>query len=617
MNILNEIHSRSDLLSLPEEKLAPLCEELRRFLVEKVSVTGGHLSSNLGAVELTVALHRVYDPEKDRILFDVGHQSYVHKILTGRAADFDRLRQLGGLSGFPKPVESDCDPFVAGHASDSVSVALGMARARTMQGKDYDIAAVIGDGALTGGLSYEGLCDLGQSGEPLVVVLNDNGMAINPNVGGMASLLSRARVTPAYLDFKRRYYELVKPFPQVQEVLHKGKEWVKEKILPGTIFDDLGLYYMGPVDGHNVVELEKQLRWARDMRKSVLLHVVTVKGKGVPYAEKNPAKYHGVGPFDPVTGRTAPASQDFSAVFGEELLNMAKTDRRICAVTAAMENGTGLQAFADKCPERFFDVGIAEGHAAAMCGGMAGQGMIPVFAVYSTFLQRSFDMLIEDVALMGLHVVFAVDRSGLVGADGETHQGSFDMAYLSAVPGMKIYAPASFAELRYMLRLAVEEESGPVAVCYPRGSEGEWKQGYDGADASVLRSGSDVTIVSHGVEINEALAAARLLADKGIEAEVVKLNVITPCDYDTVLTSLKKTGRLLYAAECCRAGSPGEMIAAAALEAGAVMKAVRFCDLGSGIVKQGSVNELRKKLGLDGESLARTAEEMLHEKSST
>ena len=617
MNILDRINSRSDLLALRSEELPLLCQELREFLRSNISVTGGHLASNLGAVEITVALHRVYNPERDRLLFDVGHQSYIHKILTGRKDGFGSLRQFGGLSGFPKPCESDCDPFVAGHASDSVSVALGMARARTLLGEKYDVVTVLGDGALTGGLSYEALCDLGQSNEPMVVILNDNGMSISPSVGGTARMLSRIRVEPAYLNFKRKYHRFMEPFPKTMNVIHDGKEWLKDRLLPGNIFDSMGLYYIGPVDGHNVTELETQLRWARDMRKPVLLHVCTTKGKGIDYAEKDPAKYHGVGPFDPITGATAPKKPDFSSAFGDALCALAKEDHRICALTAAMEDGTGLTKFAEKYPARFFDVGIAEGHAAAMCGGLAKQGMIPVFAVYSSFLQRAYDMLIEDISLLGLHAVFCVDRSGLVGADGETHQGSFDAAYLSTVPGMTVLAPASFAELRSMLPYAVKECTGPVALCYPRGGEGAWQGDYDGSAATTLCEGSDVTVVSYGVMINEALSAAKMLEAEGIGAEVIKLNSLRPLDADKVLASLRKTRRFVFAAECCRAGSPAQALLSAVAEAGLALRGVRQLDLGNGIVKQGDIPSLRKEQGIDASAIVRAAKELLHEKDQT
>ena len=617
MNILDRINSRSDLLALRSEELPLLCRELREFLRAKISVTGGHLASNLGAVEITVALHRVYDPERDRLLFDVGHQSYIHKILTGRRDDFGSLRQFGGLSGFPKPCESDCDPFVAGHASDSVSVALGMARARTLLREKYDVVTVLGDGALTGGLSYEALADLGQSEEPMVVILNDNGMSINPSVGGTARMLSRIRVEPTYLNFKRKYHRFMQPFPKTMNAIHEGKEWLKDRLLPGNLFDSLGLYYIGPVDGHNVTELETQLRWARDMRKPVLLHVCTTKGKGIDYAEKNPAKYHGVGPFDPITGVTAPKKPDFSSVFGETLCTLAKEDERICALTAAMEDGTGLTDFSERFSERFFDVGIAEGHGAAMCGGLAKQGMIPVFAVYSSFLQRAYDMLIEDISLLGLHAVFCVDRSGLVGADGETHQGSFDAAYLSSVPGMTVLEPASFAEMRSMLKYAVKECAGPVALCYPRGGEGNWKEDFDGSAAAVLREGSSVTLVSYGVMINEALSAADMLSAEGVEAEVIKLNSLCPLDTEKVLASLRKTRSFVFAAECCRAGSPAQTILSAVAEAGFALRGAKQLDLGSGIVKQGDIPSLRKEQGIDAAAIVRAAKELLNEESKT
>ena len=454
MSILEKINSSADIKALSRAELPALCEELRRFEIESVARTGGHLASNLGTVELTVALHRVYDTRKDRLIFDVGHQSYTHKIITGRRDQFGTLRQRGGISGFPKPNEAPDDAFIAGHASTSVSAALGMARARTLQGADYDVVAVIGDGALTGGLSYEGLCNAAASGEPLVIILNDNNMSISENVGGMARLLQTQRLKPGYTSFKKWFRNVSSRTRWIYDLTHRVKEWLKSRILPSNVFSDLGLHYLGPVDGHNLVQLENAIRLARDLRKPVLLHVLTVKGKGCPYAEAHPDKYHGVGPFDPVTGEVASAGVGFSDKLGEYLCEFAEQDRRIVAITAAMAGGTGTECFAAKYPERFFDVGIAEGHAVTMAAGMAKQGLVPVFAVYSSFLQRGFDMLIHDAALMGLHIVFCVDRAGLVGSDGETHQGLFDISYLGAVPGMAVLCPASFAELREMLRFA-------------------------------------------------------------------------------------------------------------------------------------------------------------------
>ncbi len=457
--LLDSIHSPADVRALPEGQLPQLCQELREFLVKSVSQTGGHLASNLGAVELTVAIHRVFDTERDRLVFDVGHQCYVHKMLTGRRERFATLRQLDGLSGFPKPHESVHDAFIAGHASNSVSVALGMARARTLGGEDYRVLALIGDGALTGGLAYEGLNNAGASGEPLIVILNDNGMSINPNVGAMPSHLARLRSRPGYYHFKKWYRSLFGPRPMknlLYRFNHKVKTFLKRNLFPGsTLFEDMGFTYLGPVDGHDLPRLCDTLDWARELDCPVVVHVNTVKGKGWSFAERNPDMYHGVGPFDLESGLLKKAGEEsFSSVFGKALADFAREDSRVCAVTAAMADGTGLSGFAKTFPDRFFDVGIAEGHGVSMAAGMAARGLLPVFAVYSTFLQRSYDMLIHDVALEQLHVVLGVDRAGLVGADGETHHGCFDPLFLPALPGYTVLCPASFAELRRMLRRA-------------------------------------------------------------------------------------------------------------------------------------------------------------------
>ena len=614
MDILKQIHTNSDLRAVPPEQIPALCGEIREFLIDKVSRTGGHLASNLGTVELTVALHRVYDPEKDRILFDVGHQAYVHKILSGRMDFFDTLRQLDGLSGFPKPCESDADPFLAGHASDAASLAMGMARARTLMGKDYDVVAVVGDGAMTGGLCFEALSDVGGSDEPIVIILNDNGMSINESVGGISSLLRRARMKPGYIHFKQMYRKVMKRFPWLYTATHRLKESIKSRLLPPGVFDDLGFYYIGPVDGHDEAKLEKMLLWAREIREPVLLHVVTVKGKGYAPAEQLPQLYHGVDAFDPAVGIVTTAANDFSACFGRTVVRLAEEDERVCAVTAAMESGTGLDTFAARFPNRFFELGIAEEHAAAMCGGMAKQGMKPIFAVYSTFLQRAYDMLLEDVGLMDLHVVFAVDRAGLVGKDGVTHQGTFDVAFLSSVPGMKIYAPASYAELDSMLEIAVNEETGPVALRYPRGCEGTYQDDHSREAAVVLRPGKDLTIAFHGILTNEALAAAERLSGEGIDAELVKINRIFPLPEEPVLTSLQKTGRLLTVEDNSRFGSVGSGILLRAAEKGVALSGVRRLDLGDGVVPHGAVSQLQHRYGLDADGICRAARELMHEK---
>ncbi len=605
--MLENINDISDLRKIPEEKLPELCKEIRRFLIENVSKTGGHLASNLGTVELTVALDRVYDAHRDRIVFDVGHQCYTHKLLTGRRDGFSRLRQFGGISGFPKPSESETDAFIAGHASNSVSVALGMAWARTRLGGSYDVVAVIGDGALTGGLAYEGLSNAGQSGEPLVVILNDNAMSIGSNVGGMARLLSRMRVQPGYLRFKRWYRNTVGKVKPVYELSHKLKEGVKGAILPENMFDDLGFYYLGPVDGHDVEALESAIAWARDMRVPVLLHVITKKGRGYPRAELDPERYHGVAPFDPKTGVVKSGSGSFSTVVGKAVCRAAEKDTRVCALTAAMADGTGLSDFAKRFPERFYDTGIAEGHTVAMAAGMAKQGLIPVACVYSSFLQRAFDMLIHDVSLLGLHVVLGVDRAGLVGEDGETHHGVFDVAYLGAVPGMKLWCPASFAEAEDMLEYAVFSESGPVAVRYPRGGEGEYREG--GAAAfKLVQSGEDVTVAVYGTMVNEALRAARLLEAEGVSAEIVKLGRVFPLDAEPVLASARRTGRLVVAEEACSSGCIGERILASA--GGNAGFECRLLNLGEGIVGQGGAEKLRELCGIDAAAIAEAAKEL-------
>ena len=608
MSILEKINSSADIKALSRAELPALCEELRRFEIESVARTGGHLASNLGTVELTVALHRVYDTTKDRLIFDVGHQSYTHKIITGRRDQFGTLRQRGGISGFPKPNEAPDDAFIAGHASTSVSAALGMARARTLQGADYDVVAVIGDGALTGGLSYEGLCNAAASGEPLVIILNDNNMSISENVGGMARLLQAQRLKPGYTSFKKWFRNVSSRTRWIYDLTHRVKEWLKSRILPSNVFSDLGLHYLGPVDGHNLVQLENAIRLARDLRKPVMLHVLTVKGKGCPYAEAHPDKYHGVGPFDPLTGEVASTGVGFSDKLGEYLCEFAEQDRRIVAITAAMSGGTGTECFAAKYPERFFDVGIAEGHAVTMAAGMAKQGLVPVFAVYSSFLQRGFDMLIHDVALMGLHIVFCVDRAGLVGSDGETHQGLFDISYLGAVPGMAVLCPASFAELREMLRFALTLP-GPVAVRYPRGGEGRYKD-CDVHPETVLREGKDLTIVCYGTMVNEALDAADRLALQGISAEIVKLGMVFPNSYEQCLASLKKTRKLLAPEEVCAAGCIGRRILDACAEKQLRLSAARLLNLGDGIIPHGTVEELRRDYGVDTDAIVRCASEL-------
>ena len=611
MQLLNQIQSRSDLLALREEQLPQLCQEIRRFLVEHVSQTGGHLASNLGVVELTVALERVFDTKRDRLLFDVGHQSYVHKLLTGRREGFASLRQYGGMAGFPKPSESETDAFVAGHASSSVSTALGMARARTLLKEDYHVIALIGDGAMTGGLAYEALNDAGESNEPMIVILNDNGMSINPNVGGVSRHLSELRTRPGYFTLKKAYRSVTHALPGGKgfyRFTSRLKDRWKHLMLGSTVFESMGFEYYGPIDGHDEKRLEYMLRLAKECNRPVLLHVITQKGRGYGPAEENPGVFHGVGAFDIEDGKPLGGGKlGFSEVFGKEMCRLAGENGRVCAITAAMVHGTGLGEFASKFPSRCFDVGIAEGHAVAMAGGLAKQGMIPVVAIYSTFLQRAYDMILQDVAMQKLHVVFAVDRAGLVGSDGETHQGVFDVNFLRSVPHMQILCPSNGAELEMMLRKAVLEMDGPVAVRYPRGGDGKFTEI---ATSPILREGRDITLIGYGTLINEVLDAADLLEKEGIRAEVLKLASVKPFDLDTIIASVEKTGHLVVADEAISIGCAGREISAL-LRAKGIVVPTRSCNIGDCFVEHGSVKELYRQVGIDAKTLAAKAKEVL------
>ena len=614
--ILERIHTPADIKALDTAELGQLCRELREFLIQSVSRSGGHLASNLGAVELTVAIHRVFDTAVDRLVFDVGHQCYVHKALTGRQELFSTLRQFGGLSGFPKPRESGHDAFVAGHASNSVSVALGMARARTLQRLDYSVLALIGDGALTGGLAYEGLNNAGASGEPLIVILNDNGMSIDPNVGAMSRHLGRLRSKPAYYHFKKWYRRLFGKRPMENKLYrfnHRVKTSLKRAIWPrSTLFEDMGFTYLGPIDGHDLSRLCDVLEWAKELSCPVVVHVNTVKGKGYPFAEKNPGKFHGIGPFDPETGLLKKAGgETFSSVFGKALADCAAEDGRVCAITAAMADGTGLTGFAKEFPERFFDVAIAEGHGVSMAAGLASQGMLPVFAVYSTFLQRSYDMLIHDVALERLHVVLGVDRAGLVGADGETHHGCFDPLFLCTIPGFTVLCPSNFAELRSMLRQALFRLDGPVAVRYPRGGEGAFRTDTSDRPVARLREGGDVTLLGYGVLVNHLLEAAELLGKDGIRAEVVKLNQISPLDHKTVCECLGSRRTLLVLEDSFGAGCVGQRVAAILAEHGRAPRKLILKNLGKTFAPEGSVAELEHSFGLDAAAVAAAVREAM------
>ena len=570
--LLDTIHSRQDLLDIPEEQLGTLCGEIRQFLVQNVSRTGGHLASNLGIVETTVAIHRVFDTSCDRLVFDVGHQCYVHKMLTGRMGRFDTLRQQGGLSGFPKPCESEHDAFIAGHASNAVSVALGMARARTMAGEDYHVLALMGDGALTGGLAYEGFNNAGASREPMIVLLNDNGMSITPNVGAISRYLAQVRLRPKYLDLKLWYRQTTAKSAfgrHLYTLTHKIKEHMRRSILGTTLFENLGFTYLGPVDGHDIPKIETLLKTAAALHEPVLIHLITQKGRGYAPAEKTPQEFHGIGKFDPETGLSAAVSAPtFSDMFGQELCRMAASDKTVCAIPAAMQHGTGLDQFASDFSSRFFDVGIAEGHAVCMAAGLAKQGMKPVAAIYSTF-----------------------------GEDGDTHQGMFDVGYLRQVPGMKIFCPASFDELRADLHTALYACTGPAAIRYPRGGEGAYRAA---ASQTRIREGYTCTIICYGTMVNAVLDAADTMQAAGYRPEILKLRTISPVDWDAIDASVRKTKRVFVFEETSDRECLADEIFSHLIESG-IPAVCRKRNLGRGFIPHGAPAALLAAAGLDAD----------------
>ncbi len=603
------MNCHEDLLRLTDEKRVQLCQEIREFLISSVSHTGGHLAGNLGVVELTVALETVYDTSTDRLVFDVGHQSYVHKLLTGRREAFDTLRQFGGLSGFPKPCESDTDAFVAGHASSAVSIALGMARARTLLHQDYQVVALLGDGAATGGMAYEGLNDAADSKEPIVVVLNDNEMSIGRSVGGISHHFSRLRTSEKYLGIKRWYRSTLYSIPGGKRIYlfsSRAKNRIKHFLLQTTIFENMGFKYLGPVNGHDVRELITVLRAAKDLQEPTLVHVVTKKGKGYAPAEEDPAKFHGIGKFDPVTGKKlASKVRTFSDAFGDTMVALAAREPRLCAITAAMPGGTGLLKYMQQYPQRLFDVGIAEEHAVSMAGGLAKQGMIPVVAIYSTFLQRAYDQLMQDVAMLHLHVVLAIDRAGLVGDDGPTHHGVFDVGFLRQIPGMRILAPASLCELEQMLTWAVESCDGPVAVRYPRGTEGKYTASAWDAAAKVAphRSGADVTLITYGTMINPVLDAADRLAQQGISCTVLRLLELSDLPAEEILRLMPEKKNVVIIEETAANSGVAQPLAWQ-LRGLCPECRVSGIDLGHDFVPHGSQQRLYEYCGLDAASIA-------------
>lgn len=601
------------LKTMSERDLELLTYEIRDFLIEKVSKTGGHLASNLGVVELTIALHKVFDSPKDKMVWDVGHQSYVHKILTGRAASFDGLRRLNGISGFPKREESVHDMFDTGHSSNSISAAMGYAAARDLDGDDYNVIAVIGDGALTGGMAFEALNNAGSSQSKMIVILNDNEMSIDKNIGGISQHLSKLRASQAYLDFKKQLKKALKGIPGVGEGLYSGFELIRDSvkyaIVPGAIFEQLGFKYYGPVDGHNIHDLIEVLTFAKMLEGPVLIHAITKKGKGYRNAENNPGKFHGIGAFDPTTGNVLSESSNlsYSMIFGNKMVQLAGDNPKIVAASAAMIDATGLGKFAMKYPDRIFDAGIAEAHAVTFAAGLAASGYRPVVAVYSTFLQRAYDQILIDVCMQNLPVIFAIDRAGNVGADGETHHGVFDLSYLSHMPNMTVLAPKDGKELADMLEYALTLE-GPCAIRYPKGDavscQDETCSPVIDGKAERLCSGSDVEIFAVGKMVSIGIEACKKLRSRGIEAGLTNVRFVKPFDKEAILTAADKVKKIVTLEDNVLEGGYGALIDGILAEEGKLDVKVLNIGWPDKFIEQGSTAELFEKYGLDSESIA-------------
>lgn len=610
-DILNNITNPKDLKKLNYEDKKELAEEIRAYIIDVVSKNGGHLASNLGVVELTIALHSIFDTPKDKIIWDVGHQTYVHKILTGRKNQMKTLRRLDGISGFPKTTESEYDCFNTGHSSTSISAALGMARARDILNENYKVIAVIGDGALTGGMAEEALNDAGASKSNIIVVLNDNEMSISKNVGGISLLLGKMRTKNVYTKANEKVRIRMGNIPKVGNKIVKLtsriKNSIKQIFISKMYFEDIGYTYLGPVDGNDIEAVEEILEQSKKCKGPVLVHVVTKKGKGYKLAEKNPSKFHGTAPFDKKTGEVLKAkSKDYSKVFGEKLVEIAKNDNRIVAITAAMADGTGLSEFKKKYPKRFFDVGIAEQHAIGMAAGMAKSGLIPVVPIYSSFYQRAYDQVIHDVCMQNLHVIMCADRAGIVGNDGETHQGLLDMASFSIVPNMTIMAPKDFKEFEQMIDFAVNF-NGPILIRYPRGGEGKVKFKCNEkivlGESELLKEGSDVTIIAIGKMVEKAVEVADEFSKIGVDAEIINARFLKPFDENKIIESIEKTKNVITIEDGFIKGGLATTVNELIAKNGIIDVNIKNCGYDDEFVKQGSVQELEQINGLDCNSI--------------
>ncbi len=599
--MLEKINSPEDLKKLNIEEKNKLAQEIREYVLQVVSENGGHLASNLGVVELTLALHSVFNMPKDKIIWDVGHQSYVHKIITGRREEFKTIRKLDGLSGFPKINESEYDDFDTGHSSTSISAALGMARARDLKGDNNQVIAIIGDGALTGGMALEALNDAGYSQTKMMVILNDNEMSISKNVGGLNLFLSKLRTKKLYKKSNISAKKVLNNVPAIGKpivkVVQRIKRSIKQLVIPKMFFEDIGFTYLGPVDGHNIEQLENILKLSKQVEGPVLIHVLTKKGKGYKIAEENPDRFHATSPFDIETGKTKKEKKsDYSKVFGEKLVNLAKNNEKIVAITASMKDGTGLTKFAKEFPERFFDIGIAEQHAVTMAAGMAKEGMIPFVPIYSSFYQRAYDQVIHDVAIQNLPVIMCIDRAGLVGQDGETHQGLLDMAFFRLVPNLTIMAPKDFKELEEMMEFAITLKR-PVVIRYPRGGEDtsikfENQEKIELGKAQILKEGKDVSIIAIGNKVAKAMKMAKHYEIEGLDAEVINARFLKPLDVETIKKSIEKTKKVITIEDGTKINGLGTAIKELIIDENLKDVEIQELSLPDEFIRHGTVEEL-------------------------
>lgn len=617
--VLEKIKNANDIKNIPPESYDALAEEIREFLIQSISKTGGHLASNLGAVELTMALHLFLNLPEDKIVWDVGHQSYTHKLLTGRKEGFGKLRKFGGMSGFPKTKESDCDCFNTGHSSTSISAGLGLVKARDLKGENTTVVAVIGDGSLTGGMAYEALNNAAKLETNYIIVLNDNNMSISENVGGMSKYLNSVRTADSYLNLRDGVYNTIMDMPNGDKVANKirrFKNMFKQMVVPGMLFEDMGITYLGPVDGHNINAMVRTFQEARRIRKAVIVHVITEKGRGFTPAECHPARFHGTEPFDMETGLPLKArtTANYTDVFSTVMLKLASRDERVVAITAAMPDGTGLKRFRNVYPDRFFDVGIAEEHAVTFAAGLAAGGLRPIVAIYSSFLQRAYDQILHDVCLQNLPVVFAIDRAGLVGSDGETHQGIFDLSYLSSIPNMHIMAPKNKWELSDMMKYALAMEA-PVAVRYPRGEAysglKEFRAPIELGKAELLYAEGEVCLLAVGSMVVTALAVRELLKEYGIDCSIVNARFVKPIDEKAVEWAAGNHRMVVTMEENVASGGFGEKVREYfdTLETESVLLNVALPD---DYVEHGNVDLLKHETGIDAESItSRIRKEMV------